>query len=75
MDNINTLKKCEYCTKTFVIKNNKGSEQKFCCNKCKNDFHALGRKFLNYKLETGESDIYTIKQQVTQHLKHKGLSI
>ena len=75
MDNINSLKNCEYCKKTFVIKSNKGSEQKFCCIKCKNDFHALGRKYLKYQLETGEKDIHTIKEQVSQYLKHKGLAI
>ena len=40
-----------------------------------NDFHALGRKYLKYQLETGEKDIHTIKEQVSQYLKHKGLAI
>ena len=68
MDNINTLKKCEYCTKTFVIKNNKGSEQKFCCNKCKNEFHALGRKYMNFLLEQNKIDIKSIKKQILNHI-------
>ena len=51
MDNIDNKKNCEYCSRTFVIKSNKGSEQKFCCNKCKNEFHALGRKYMNFLLE------------------------
>ena len=68
MNNIDNKKNCEYCKKTFVIKSNKGSKQKFCCNKCKNEFHALGRKYMNFLLEQNKIDINTIKKQVLNHI-------
>ena len=70
---MNNLKKCRYCNKTFIIKSNRGSSQKYCSMECKNDLHALGRQYLKYQLETGKTDIHSVQQQVTQHLKHKAL--
>ena len=40
---------CETCFQTFEAKNNKGIEQRFCKDQCRNEFHSVGRKYFGVR--------------------------
>ena len=65
---MNNKKKCEFCNKFYPIKNNKGSEQRFCNDNCRNQFHSYGRKYVSILIEKGQIDFQSIKKQVDNNL-------
>ena len=65
---------CETCFQTFEAKNNKGIEQRFCKDQCRNEFHSVGRKYFSMQIETGELDYLTAKNALQKHLSNmKGM--
>ena len=61
---MNKIKKCEFCNNSYPIKSNKGSEQRFCSDNCRNQFHSYGRKYVSILISKGKIDFKSIKKQV-----------
>ena len=49
------------------MKNNKGIEQRFCKDQCRNEFHSVGRKYFSMQIETGKLDYLTAKNVLQKH--------
>ena len=65
------IKICESCFQTFEAKNNKGIEQRFCKDKCRNEFHSVGRKYFSMQIDTGKLDYLKAKKDLQKHLSNQ----
>ena len=67
---MNKSKQCDFCFQTFIVKNNKGLEQRFCKDRCRNEFHSYGRKYVSMLIDKRIINFSKIKKQVDEHLSN-----